>query len=129
MFGIRAPPVAAVLARSPLLAELNLEYCEIGDEGMVPLLKTMPASIRRLNLRNNKLGMGSIKALATILQQSNTRLEYLNVGSNDLTLEQIRILMDAVKTNTSITHLDLSNNELDDARGVVIIKDTDKSYY
>ncbi|KAI4896288.1 hypothetical protein NFI96_001533 [Prochilodus magdalenae] len=100
------------------LEKLHLEYCSIRDEGCADLinaLKSNPSShLRELNLSWNDPGKSGVKQFSDLLDDSQCKLEKLQLASCNITCGDCVTLVKALKSNPSshLRELNLSNNLL-----------------
>ncbi|XP_072354316.1 NACHT, LRR and PYD domains-containing protein 3-like isoform X2 [Scyliorhinus torazame] len=72
-------------------------------------------SLTDLNLGNNKLGDSGVKQLCLALGNPNCKIQKLGLGAVALTTSCAESLVDALRTNHSLTDLDLSVSNLGDS--------------
>lgn len=92
---------------------LRVFDCLVYDEGFSLIMKYFQASnssnLKILDLRNCKLGIGSCKYLAEIMNPSNiSDIQVLNLSYNDIKSSGLSELMVSLKVNTSLNYLNLS---------------------
>ncbi|KAL6483945.1 hypothetical protein MHYP_G00088180, partial [Metynnis hypsauchen] len=113
----------SALLRDPLckLEKLQLEYCNIKDEGCATLIKALksnPSSqLRELNLSWNDPGQSGVKELSDLLEDPHCKLENLQLEHCGIKGGGCAALVKALKSNPSshLRELNLSNNNLGDA--------------
>ena len=111
------------------LVHLDLSNNQIGDSGISALLawlKNIPA-LTYLDLSGNPLGdypaplPSGAKRLAEALQtRTLSKLQTLLLAKCGLWLSHIKLLSEAIKQHTTLTHLNLNENELDDDSATVL---------
>ena len=69
-----------------------------------------PRSLKELNLRSNRINTNGCRGVAKLLQKTNA-LEILFLSRNMIGDEGVATLVDALKTNTSLSYLDLEDND------------------
>ncbi|XP_067302950.1 NLR family CARD domain-containing protein 3-like isoform X2 [Pseudorasbora parva] len=109
------------LLKNPLckLEKLQLCDCFITEEGFKTLvsgLRSNPSHLRDLNLNGNKIGDLGVKLLSDLLQDTQCKLEKLQLKLCNFQ-EGCAALVSALVSNPShLRELDLSNNKLEDSR-------------
>ena len=73
-----------------------------------------------LNLNNRKLSTRDVKAIGYVLKTNNT-LTYLNLGNNNIT--DVQSIGEGLKTNKTLEDLWLHNNNITDDSGIQSIID------
>ncbi|KAJ1121377.1 hypothetical protein NDU88_009488, partial [Pleurodeles waltl] len=99
------------------LQKLGLGGCSLTGsccEDLASALKTN-TSLTELDLSPNALGDSGVKKLCAGLKHPNCKLQKLGLGGCSLTGSCCEALASALKTNTSLTELDLSPNALGDS--------------
>ncbi|XP_072355916.1 NACHT, LRR and PYD domains-containing protein 3-like [Scyliorhinus torazame] len=94
-----------------------LTHCCTGD--LACALSTNQ-SLTDLNLGNNKLGDSGVKQLCLALGNPDCKIQKLGLGAVALTNSCAESLVDALRTNQSLTDLDLSVSNLGDS-GVILL--------
>eukprot|EP00930_Biecheleria_cincta_P083151 TRINITY_DN72779_c0_g1_i1.p1 TRINITY_DN72779_c0_g1~~TRINITY_DN72779_c0_g1_i1.p1 ORF type:complete len:669 (-),score=97.88 TRINITY_DN72779_c0_g1_i1:264-2270(-) len=126
--------VAALLARSTVLASIRLQGCRIDDSDVavlassiltnltlgaqVPDTNTLSGSLTSLNLNLNSIGDIGAKMLAVSLS-SNASLTSLDLGNNAIGDEGA----EALAQSKALRHLDVGNNGRITARGTKALVD------
>lgn len=109
-FGAQA--LAEFIKQSQTLEELDLSYCELGPDSTKVILEAIncnPKKLQVLNLTYNQIGTVGAQSLANLLRNPNLILHTLILKANHDLDEGMIVIADAIKTNKSITCLDLSN--------------------
>ncbi|MBN9230931.1 MAG: hypothetical protein J0I93_08780 [Legionella sp.] len=99
------------LMEDSALQKLTLNQCCISAKSaphLVQLIKTHP-SLVALELASNDLDDEGVRVLAETLTH-NTRLRHLNLNHNQITKNGIKYLARALLTNSHLTHLHLEQN-------------------
>src|SRR6185437_2053318 len=98
--------LAKTLCKNSTLISLFISGNQLGSEGVEALVEGFRNNItlNTLNLGNNQIETGRIKALAEILM--NNTLTYLNLSYNSLGFKEWEILIEALSKNTTLTSLD-----------------------
>jgi len=101
------------------LRELSLITADIADEGLVDIITalSMHPNMRRLDFDGSCLETNGCKALATLLENSITRLQTLDLSSSELNDEGIDALVPALKSCNHLKSLSLSDNTSITTRG------------
>lgn len=107
--------IADILKHNTTLTELNLDLNDINDKGASHLWKALSqnSTLKILSLRNNLLGKNKRhhEDLAAMLFKNGT-LNTLNLCGNYFHHDTVISLAEVLKTNTSLTSLNLSKNRL-----------------
>ncbi|XP_072892597.1 NACHT, LRR and PYD domains-containing protein 12-like [Hemitrygon akajei] len=90
-----------------------------GAEDLVSALSTKP-SLTDLDLSGNKLGDSGVKLVSAALMNPECKIQKLELNNVDLTDSGAEDLVSALRTNPSLTELDLSYNKLGDS-GVKLV--------
>nr|XP_055062409.1 LOW QUALITY PROTEIN: NACHT, LRR and PYD domains-containing protein 12-like [Misgurnus anguillicaudatus] len=107
------------------LEKLVLYGCDVTDEGCAALasaLKSNPSHLRELNLSKNNLRDSGVKLICDVLKNPNCKLEKLKLKCCDVTDEGCAALASALRSNSHLRDLKLSDNNLSDS-GVKLICD------
>ncbi|KAJ6665006.1 hypothetical protein lerEdw1_005237 [Lerista edwardsae] len=99
------------------LQKLWLRNCNLTKAccaGVCDTLRAKPSLIG-LYLGDNKLGTSGVKTLCQGLQDPNCKLQYLNLDYCEFSAAAAEALSSALRTQSSLKELSLSNNKLKDA--------------
>ncbi len=106
------PRALRAVGRRPTLTKLSMLRCyfrNIETRLLRKLLYKIP-SLQCLVLRDSTVGSGKLTGLAKALYR-NTSIKELNISSNSLNdMKSADIIRDILRTNKTITTLDLSYN-------------------
>ena len=80
-----------------------------------------PQNLRHLALRGNSINADGCRELAKLLQGGDVTLEYLYLEYNKIDDDGVEILVNALQTNSSLTYLDLRENDEISKRGVIMM--------
>ncbi|KAI4900469.1 hypothetical protein NFI96_012711 [Prochilodus magdalenae] len=100
------------------LERLDLSECEINAKDcslLASALNINPLHLRELDLSFNEFGDYGMKFFSDVLRNPSCRLEKLKLCGCELTGKSCSALSAALKSNTSLTELDLSKNALRDS--------------
>jgi Ran GTPase-activating protein (RanGAP) involved in mRNA processing and transport len=114
-------PVLQAFGRSPTLTKLRLRDCPLDRDDASLLCMTLCniPSLQTLDLARSYLGSSGLEELASALYH-NTSIEVLDVSVNRLGgMESAEILRDILRSNKTITTLNLSGNEFGQTAGAV----------
>ena len=103
------------------LRVVSLINCRMGDEQMLPMVEALRGnrSLERLvlsgNMRTiwNGIGNTGCEALATLLEDPNTNIRYLNLSNNVIRTEDSIVLVNSLANNTKLERLNLTSNPID----------------
>ncbi|XP_078515235.1 NACHT, LRR and PYD domains-containing protein 12-like [Lissotriton helveticus] len=115
--GMRPEDVRTLMQVLMKCSTLRLVKCSLTDsscEDLASVLKTNP-SLKHLKLNGNKLGDSGAKKLCEGLKHPECKLQELRLEECSLTASCCKDLTSVLKTNTSLTELDLGGNELGDS--------------
>lgn len=112
------------LAAMPGLRELDLEDNYLADDTLVPLLVALTENktscLTHLNLGRNNIGLETIGAMASLLKANGTllrlSLDRMYSPQRIYTEAELTPLVDALKDNTSLLHLDIGLRIADPTR-------------
>jgi Leucine-rich repeat (LRR) protein len=113
--------VLQALARRPTLTKLGLHFCRLGpDEArLLRMAFYNTRNLQSLDLASNDLGSAELAELALALYR-NKSIEVLDVSGNNLIdIESAVLLQDILRSNETITTLDLSGNTFGRTPGAV----------
>jgi Ran GTPase-activating protein (RanGAP) involved in mRNA processing and transport len=114
-------PVLEALGRRQSLTKLGLHYCRLGpDEArLLRMAFYNTRSLQSLDLASNDLGSAELAELAPALYHD-TSIEQLDLSGNNLIdVESAEILGGVLRSNKSITSLDLSGNTFGRTPGAI----------
>jgi hypothetical protein len=100
------------LQRRPALTKLGLDGCRLSrdDARQLGIVLCNTPSLQSLDLANNYLGSAELAELAPALYR-NTSIKVLNMSKNNLIdMESARLICGIIRSNKTITTLDLSIN-------------------
>jgi len=112
--GWRLLALAIGSSKSKSLRNVVLAENDISDEVLVDIITalSMHPQLQEIDLSCNRLYKNGCNALATLLQNSVTQLQNLDLGDNELDDESISALVPALKNCSQLHTLRLSRNEL-----------------
>ncbi|CAG9806643.1 unnamed protein product [Chironomus riparius] len=114
--------MASFIDMNPVLRELNLAGCRIGDKGMeilAPAFATS-SSLINLNLSNNQITDDGGEILVSFLMR-NYVCRDLNLSSNKLGYKTAQIVGAVLMENDTLVKLDISHNRLYEQYAIVKI--------
>jgi Ran GTPase-activating protein (RanGAP) involved in mRNA processing and transport len=114
-------PVLHALARRPTLTKLGLRRCLLGhdDARLLRVALCNIPSLQSLVLNDSILGSTELAELAPALYH-NTSIKVLDMSDNNLKgMESATLLREILRTNKTMTALDLSGNEFGETTGAV----------
>jgi Ran GTPase-activating protein (RanGAP) involved in mRNA processing and transport len=113
--------VLQALARRPTLTKLALRRVRLGrdDARQLGMVLCSTPSLQTLVLRHTYLGSAGLAELAPALQR-NTSIKVLDISENDLSdMDSAGLLRDILRSNKTMTTLDLSWNHFGGTTGAV----------
>ncbi|XP_078390080.1 NACHT, LRR and PYD domains-containing protein 3-like isoform X3 [Cetorhinus maximus] len=96
------------------IKHLNLDFCFISCEGLQQLRHVLH-KCQELRLSYNNLGDSAVKLLSVALRNPDCKIQKLGLDRNNLTVSCAEDLASALRTNHSLTNLDLGYNSLGDS--------------
>ena len=117
--GWRLLALAIGSSKHKTLESVVISQNNISDEALVDIITSlsMHPQLQGINLSENRLSKNGCNALATLLQNSVTQLQNLDLGNNELDDESIYALLPALKGCHQLHTLRLSRNESITSRG------------
>ncbi|XP_062895466.1 NACHT, LRR and PYD domains-containing protein 3-like [Mobula hypostoma] len=103
-----------VIGLCDTIKHLNLWDCRIHCEGLLRLGPGLH-KCQELSLGGNTLGDSGVKLVSAALRNPECKIQKLGLGYVGLTDSDAKDLSFALRTNRSLTELDLSDNELGDS--------------
>jgi Ran GTPase-activating protein (RanGAP) involved in mRNA processing and transport len=105
------------------LETIKLEQCNLDDDDMTAIVDSLydHPSVRHLDFSQNSAHSRALEAIADLLASEESMLTSLNLSSQllgeneELNLSSLSKAVAALKTNTSLTQLDISGNKYSDA--------------
>ena len=117
-----AKALGEMLKQNSALKILDLSSCSIGNDGgsALGIGLSQNATLEHLLIDDNSLGSGKNDAFFSVGLSTNKVLNSLHLSSNGLSdgrAESVwgKAIADALSKNTSLRHVDLSNNELSES--------------
>eukprot|EP01114_Cavostelium_apophysatum_P000437 TRINITY_DN10401_c0_g1_i1.p1 TRINITY_DN10401_c0_g1~~TRINITY_DN10401_c0_g1_i1.p1 ORF type:complete len:405 (+),score=32.08 TRINITY_DN10401_c0_g1_i1:98-1312(+) len=103
-----AVAIASILPLLATLTTLDLRSCKIDTKGMTALAKALGKNIalQNLDLTYNQLG-GLVAPFAEAIEK-NSVLKTLNISENSVGVHGAQLLADALRKNSTLTHLYLA---------------------
>ncbi|XP_048052028.1 NACHT, LRR and PYD domains-containing protein 12-like isoform X2 [Megalobrama amblycephala] len=102
----------------------KLDYCNITDEGCAALTSSLRSNslLRELDLTWNKIGDEGLTLLSDGLKDPHCKLEKLTLCRCNITDEGCAVLASALRSNSHLRELDLSNNIIG-GEGLTLLSD------
>ena len=104
------------------IEELVLCRCDITDISALNLSSVTLPHLKKITLNRNSIGREGIVELSNILQQERITLTKLHLHSTDIDDEDLEILANSLKRNTTLTNLCLTGNKITDIGYRTILK-------
>lgn len=105
----------------PQLRSLNLTKNSIYNMGSVLALENY-TQLTQLFLKHNKIGIEGCRTISKLLQNEETKLEWLDLENNDIDDEGFEILATSLKHNTALNTLRLLDNNISGKGLLVLLK-------
>ncbi|XP_072895019.1 uncharacterized protein [Hemitrygon akajei] len=104
------------------IQKLGLRSVGLTAAGVVDLVSALSTnrSLTELDLAYNELGDSGVKLVSEVLRNPECKIQKLRLQSVGLTADGVVDLASALRTNRSLTELDLADNELGDS-GVKLV--------
>ena len=112
------------LVKNKSIEKLGLHSNGIKLPAILDGTKKLVNSMKRLthlDLTLNSLPIQGVKAMVKFLEKADSNLVSLNLSKNRLTTKAANILLPAIQEHTSLQHLDLSHNWLNDEVSTAVI--------
>jgi len=115
--------LSSAIAEHPSLEKLRLNDCGIGKnvEVLAALLHGCE-NIRLLDLRRNHIDSKGVNTLANFIAENHEKVDTLDLEGNSLADDDVPPLVAAVKKNTNLTVLDVTENDLTENGRVEMMK-------
>ena len=99
--------VTTTLQRCMNLKEISLTGSDITDAQLLPMVEAVRghASLEKLNLEYNRIRCAGCDALATLLEDSNSKLRTLYLGNNNIRNVGATTLANSLSNNTKLEEL------------------------
>ena len=127
--GARLLALAIGSSKHQSLHKVKLFNCNIADEGLVYIITalSMHPNMRGLDLDGNQLNKIGCMALTTLLQNSATKLQVLDISRNNIDDEGIETLVSVLSKCTELKELYIDNSPSITIRGWKILASTLKA--
>ncbi|CAG8732576.1 11940_t:CDS:2, partial [Gigaspora rosea] len=90
-------------------------------------LTDLDVTLTSINLESTRIGSKTVIDMAQGLKHDTISLNDLNLSYNDIDLEEIKVLVEALKTNTTLKSLDLSHIFINLDTGKALAKSLEKN--
>ena len=110
--------IAKFLSENKSIEQLDLARCDLTDPQIKPIFDALLKNpkITSLDLSSNEFGAASTKTLADFLSRSDCKLKNLAIQYDSAVIENIDLIIEALKTNTSLEFVDLSGPNASDTQ-------------
>ena len=111
--------IAATLRRCTNLKKIKLTDTNISYEQLLAIVEAVRGhhSLEQLLLYGNRIGNAGCEAIATLLEDPNSNLRILNLGSNAIDNDGAIALTNSLVNNTKLKALYLYSNPIDQGTG------------
>jgi hypothetical protein len=105
------------LKELPYVHSINLADNNLTDVSIGPILRSiiLMSNVTSLNISNNMIDSKSTHALAEYLRSPNCSIQKLILQKSDIDDSECHMFVEALKENSSLLELDLSNNKIGQA--------------
>ncbi len=112
IFDEGAMAIANALSHNTNLTELNLSDCRIGNNGIKTLFSALKQNTTMQTITLCRLTTESIQSLSEMIME-NKGLQKLNLPlyTSQFNIEQIQLLLDAVKKNNSLREINIRDDD------------------
>jgi len=113
--------IASTLRGCTSLTTIKLSNKYITDEQLLPIIeaiKRRPSLLERLELCDNRIGDDGSQALATLLEDPNCNLQYLDLTMNNIGNEGVRLVTNSLVSNSKLKALYLKENPACNAKAL-----------
>ena len=106
--------IATTLRMCTNLKVISLYCCNITGEQLLSIIEAVRCHRSlELFLHNNRIGNDGCYAIATLLRDSNSNLQIINLGNNDIRYDGAVTLANGISNNTKLRELYLDGNSID----------------
>lgn len=97
------------------LKHISLQSCNMYSENLIPMVDALRGqySLKRLDLGSNGIGNAGCEALATLLDDPNTKIRHLNMFGNSINDVGVIAITNVLVRNKQLQELILNDNEFD----------------
>ena len=105
------------LKELPYVHSINIADNNLTDVSIGPILRSiiLMSNVTSLNISNNMIDSKSTRALADYLRSSTCSIKKLILQKSDIDDSECHMFVEALKENSSLLELDLSNNKIGQA--------------
>eukprot|EP01122_Echinamoeba_exundans_P000687 TRINITY_DN10609_c0_g1_i1.p1 TRINITY_DN10609_c0_g1~~TRINITY_DN10609_c0_g1_i1.p1 ORF type:complete len:614 (+),score=101.42 TRINITY_DN10609_c0_g1_i1:101-1942(+) len=99
--------LAQVLSNNKNIEEMNLRFCNIGNEGVAEICSMLSSNstLKKIDFTSNQITFEGAKCISDLLKRDNISLQSLTLSQDALTPAGLDLIADALKTNTSLQRL------------------------
>lgn len=115
--------LAQFIRSSTTLESLNFEFCELGAANTVTIVEAISASsasLKKLDLTYNQIGIGGARALSTLLAKKPSNVEWLSICANHNMALGFVFILDEITDQTNLAHLDCSCICINEDRSTIV---------
>jgi len=107
--------LANALKKNTTLTTLILSMTNVKQKACVALSSMLAVNktLTTLDVSSNNIGDRGVKALLEFIRKSNHSLTTLSIANNIITSAGANVLAETVRDNTTLTSIDISNNNFD----------------
>ena len=106
--------IATTLRMCTNLYEINIYFCNITDEQIMPMIDAIRGhrSLKKLILHSNSIGSAGCEVLSRLLHDPNCNLHTLDLRANRINNDGATTLANALLNNTKLRNINLRGNPI-----------------
>ena len=122
--------LANTLKKNTTLTTLNLSMTNVKHKACRALSSMLAVNetLTTLDVSCNNIGDRGVKALLEFIQKRNSGLTTLSIANNRITPKGANVLAETVRDNTTITSIDISNNNFEVLRNITLMNALESNY-
>jgi Ran GTPase-activating protein (RanGAP) involved in mRNA processing and transport len=122
--------LANALKKNTTLTTLILSMTNVKQKACVALSSMLAVNetLTTLDVSCNNIGDRGVKALLEFIRKSNHSLTTLSIANNRITSAGANVLAETVRDNTTLTSIDISNNNFEVLRNITLMNALESNY-